>query len=88
MGKQMEGDNEQRRKRAREAREEGSSASEEGVTLGASKQEHSLGRHDDHEDKMEAPGRGKAEPGSGRQPDEAKVPELSRFYPQFSGLSR
>lgn len=62
MGKQMEGDNEQRRKRAKEARDEGKSASEEGVTLGASKQDHSLGRHDDHTDKMKAPGRGKQDP--------------------------
>ncbi|HEX2064220.1 MAG TPA: hypothetical protein VHE80_07335 [Acidimicrobiales bacterium] len=68
MGKQMEGDNRQRRQRAREAREDGSSASEEGVTLGASKQDHSLGRHDDHTEKMEAPGRGK------QQPDRAANP--------------
>lgn len=72
MGKQMEGDNEQRRKRAREAKEEGSSASEEGVTLGASKQDHSLGRHDDHEEKMEAPGRGKAEPDRAANPMKPK----------------
>lgn len=68
MGKQMEGGNEQRRKRAREAREAGSSASKEGVTLGASKQDHSLGRHDDHEEKMEAPGRGKAQPERAENP--------------------
>ena len=58
----MEGDNRQRRKRAAEARAAGASASEEGVTLGASKQDHSLGRSDDHREKMEAPGRGKQEP--------------------------
>lgn len=62
MGKQMEGDNRQRRQRARGAREQGASASEEGVTLGASKQDHSLGRHDEHTEKMETPGRGKQEP--------------------------
>lgn len=62
MRKQMEGDNRQRRQRAREAREEGQSASEAGVTLGASKQDHSLGRHDDHTEKMDAPGRGKQQP--------------------------
>lgn len=68
MAKQMEGDNRQRRQRAREARDEGQSASEAGVTLGASKQDYSLGRHDDHTEKMEAPGRGK------QQPDRAANP--------------
>ncbi len=64
----MEGDNRQRRQRAREAREEGSTASEEGVTLGASKQDHSLGRHDDHTEKMQAPGRGKQDPDRAANP--------------------
>lgn len=62
MGKEMEGDNRQRRQRAKEARDAGSSASAEGVTLGASKQDHSLGRSDDHAEKMATPGRGKQEP--------------------------
>lgn len=62
MGKQMEGDNEQRRARARAARDGGRSASEDGVTLGASKQDHSLGRSDDHVEKMQTPGRGKQQP--------------------------
>jgi len=38
MGKQMEGDNKERRKKAKEARERGNLASEENVTMGASKQ--------------------------------------------------
>lgn len=47
-GKQMEGDNEQRRKRARLAREQGQTPSEAGVTLGASKQrEHVEQAHRD-----------------------------------------
>jgi len=47
-GKQMEGDNEQRRTRARRARERGHTPSEEGVTLGASKQrEHAERAHRD-----------------------------------------
>lgn len=62
MGKQMEGDNQQRRRRARDARNDGRSPSAEGVTTGASKQDHSLGRHDDHTEKMQAPGRGKQQP--------------------------
>lgn len=37
MGKQMEGDNEERRAHAREAREQGKQASEIGATLGGSK---------------------------------------------------
>lgn len=62
MGKQTEGDNRQRRQRARQAREQGQSPSEAGVTLGASKQDYSLGQQDDHTEKMEAPGRGKQQP--------------------------
>ena len=59
MGKQMEGDNRERRKRVKKkAAEKGQSASAAGVTLGASKQDYSLGRQDDHIEKMEAPGRG------------------------------
>ena len=42
MGKQMEGDNVERRKRAKEAREEGKDPSAEMVTLGASKQHATL----------------------------------------------
>jgi hypothetical protein len=38
MGKQMEGDNKERRKKAKEARERGNLASEENATMGASKQ--------------------------------------------------
>ncbi len=62
MRKQMEGDNEQRRNRAKEARREGSSPSAEGVTTGASKQNFSLDRDEDHTQKMQGPGRGKQDP--------------------------
>lgn len=47
MGKQVEGDNRERRKRAREARLSGHTPSGEEVTLGASKQREHLGRSDD-----------------------------------------
>lgn len=49
MGKQMEGDEDMKRKRAREARRDGMSASEAGVSTGASKQrrESTSGDHDD-----------------------------------------
>jgi hypothetical protein len=47
MGKQMEGDNKQRRKAAREARERGKTPSETGQTTGASKQRtHEAGSGD------------------------------------------
>jgi hypothetical protein len=62
MRKQMEGDNEQRRAAAREARERGESPSEAGATTGASKQRRHLGNEASHEEKMDGPGRGKADP--------------------------
>ncbi|HEX2315807.1 MAG TPA: hypothetical protein VHJ17_18830 [Thermomonospora sp.] len=46
--KKMEGDEAQRRKKAREARAAGSTPSAENVTTGASKQRHELPRHDPH----------------------------------------
>lgn len=62
MRKQMEGDNQQRRAAAREAREQGESPSEAGVTTGASKQDCHLGNEASHEEKMQGAGRGKADP--------------------------
>ncbi|RJL31777.1 hypothetical protein D5H75_18980 [Bailinhaonella thermotolerans] len=46
--KKVEGDEQQRRKAARQAREAGKSPSAEGVTTGASKQRHELPRNDPH----------------------------------------
>ena len=68
MGKQMEGDNRQRRQRAREAREEDTNPSEAGMTLGASKQDYHLGAEADHDEKMAGPGRGKQEPDRAANP--------------------
>ena len=45
----MEGDNEQRRAAAREAREQGKKPSEVGATLGASKQLKSAKGNDSHQ---------------------------------------
>ena len=59
MGKQMEGDNRQRRRRAKDARDEGRAPSAEGVTTGASVQERHLSNDADHEEKMAGPGWGK-----------------------------
>jgi hypothetical protein len=59
MSKQMEGDNVERRKRAREAREQGSTPSEEKVTKGASKQRHHLPRSEETETKLMTKDQGK-----------------------------
>lgn len=69
MGKQMEGDNRQRRQVAREARREGKSASEAGATLGASKQR---ARSDDsmsHQEQIDTMRQGKHEMISQNTPD-------------------
>lgn len=52
MGKQMEGDNKERRKKAKEARERGNTASEENVTMGASKQRQKADPGDDYPDTL------------------------------------
>ena len=62
MGKQMEGDNRQRRQRAKDVRDEGWTPSAEGVTTGASVQERHLSNDADHEEKMAGPGWGKQQP--------------------------
>jgi len=77
-GKQMEGDNEQRRNAAREARRAGKSASEVGRTLGASKQRTEADENMSHQERIDLIREGKhdvirqntpeARPGS-RDPD-------------------
>jgi hypothetical protein len=57
-GKQMEGDNRERRRKAKEARDQGSSPSEEGATQGASKQREKVGDVD-HREKIETIRKGK-----------------------------
>jgi hypothetical protein len=59
VGKQMEGDNRQRRKAAKQAKDEGLSPSEAGVTTGASKQQRHLQNDSSHEERIENPDRGK-----------------------------
>jgi hypothetical protein len=56
----MEGGNEQRRKAAREAREQGKRPSEMGATLGASKQLKSAPKNASHQEKMDLKHEGKA----------------------------
>lgn len=58
-GKQMEGDNKERRKKAKEARDRGNSPSEENVTTGGSQQHKHLGKDADHREKIETIRQGK-----------------------------
>jgi hypothetical protein len=58
-GKQMEGDNRERRKKAKEARDAGKLPSDEGATAGSSKQREHIGEDMDHRDKIESLRKGK-----------------------------
>jgi ribosomal protein L25 (general stress protein Ctc) len=60
MGKQMEGDNEQRRKAAREARRAGAVPSEYGMTTGGSKQPSHVAGDEDHVEKLAETQKGEA----------------------------
>lgn len=57
--RQMEGNEEQRRAAAREAREKGMSASEAGATQGASKQRRKAKNPESHQEKLEMRDHGK-----------------------------
>ena len=59
MKKQMEGDSRQRRKKAREAREEGTRPSAESATQGASKQRKRVAKDETHTTKVETTREGK-----------------------------
>lgn len=58
-GKKMEGNEEQKRQKAREARERGNTPSEEHATSGASKQRQHLGNKEGHKAKVETIRQGK-----------------------------
>lgn len=58
-GKQMEGDNRQRREKAKEAREQGERPSEQSATLGASQQRKEAPANATHEEKLELKSEGK-----------------------------
>ena len=60
-GKKMEGSEEQKRKKAREAKEEGDLPSEQGGTSGASKQRKQVGGDAPHTEKLETRREGKQE---------------------------
>ncbi|MEW6476033.1 MAG: hypothetical protein AB1679_27565 [Actinomycetota bacterium] len=68
MRKQTEGDNRQRRKAAREARDEGRSPSEAGVTTGGSKQTRHVSSGASHDERVEHLGEGKL-PSTRPEPD-------------------
>jgi hypothetical protein len=59
MAKEMEGGNRQRREKAKEARERGESASEAGVSFGASKQRSETNQNDEHAREVDHMRRGK-----------------------------
>jgi hypothetical protein len=64
----MEGDNEQRRRAARDARQKGKRPSEVGATLGASKQRKETERKASHQERAETRGEGKRGAGASGKP--------------------
>lgn len=66
--REMEGDNEQRRANARDAREQGKRPSEVGATLGASKQLKSAKGDSSHQERMDLLAEGKPGPGTSGKP--------------------
>jgi hypothetical protein len=66
--REMEGDNEQRRAKAREARDAGKRPSEVGATLGASKQLKSAKRSASHQEKIDLEREGKPSPATSGKP--------------------
>ena len=80
MGKQMEGDNSQRRAAARDAGRHGSSASESGMTTGASKQRTKTARKAEHDERLETTQRAEAKQAArtSRGPCAARVAARSR----------
>ena len=57
--RQMEGGDEERRRKAREARRQGKRPSEMGATLGASKQRKEAKRSASHQERLDLKGEGK-----------------------------
>jgi hypothetical protein len=88
MGKQMEGDNRERRNKAKQARDEGKKPSEVGATLGASKQRNEADDSMTHQERLDLKREGKhdvirentpeARPGSrdADTPDRQDMPRL------------
>jgi hypothetical protein len=74
--KNMEGDENQRRTRARQARDSGSTPSAELVTRGASKQRNKTGQKEPHQDRLAAETRGKQK---SPEPEAPRTPAPSPF---------
>jgi hypothetical protein len=68
MAREMEGDNTERRRRARDARQRGESPSANEVTYGASKQRAPSKKNASHQERLEARGRGKRGAGTSGKP--------------------
>jgi hypothetical protein len=66
--REMEGDANQRRKAAREARAKGELPSAHGATLGASKQRKKASSQDDHSERLAQQREGKRTPGTSGKP--------------------
>ena len=89
-GKQMEGDNRQRRKQAKEARDHGQKASEVGATTGSSKQVNSPKSEGSHQEKLDLKREGKQDdltqghpPEAGTRSRDEHGPERDR-YPRLN----
>lgn len=67
-GKQMEGDNRERRKHAKEARDAGQKPSEVGATTGASKQRNKADKNMSHQERLDLKREGKQDTISGNTP--------------------
>lgn len=63
MKRQMEGNDQQRKAAARDARDAGERPSERGATLGASKQRKDVPASASHQERVETTREGKANPG-------------------------
>ena len=91
MGKkEMEGDNRQRRAAAREAREQGKTASEAGATLGSSKQHARASGSETHQEKIDLKREGKQRPISQNTPEArpgSRDPDTAdrERYPRMKG---
>ena len=72
MGKSMEGSEEQKQKLAREAKEQGKSASEVGASTGASKQQARSDDSDSHQVRLDQKHQGKQDQVHHTQGEEAR----------------
>lgn len=84
VNKKVEGDEQQRRARGRQARKSGSTPSAELVTTGASKQSHRTDHKDPHQERLAATTRGKQQ-SPGPQPAGRWMPDPSEEWSRRGG---